>query len=863
MGLIKKTAAIITAVASMASAVPSGTVFADEQYSVTETVLQSAPKQKSFADYDLTDFDTVYRLQRSYGSIIFFGDECLITNLITEPVGSNEIIVDPDPGEYYYGGSAEITTQDIFSLYSTQDHYYTLENVDLEPVPDGYESPPVRWHCTLIKAKSAGDIKVKFRYCQTGDNDYYLVVNDDGTIAYDIDHLTDLDDFATVLRLQNNFGNCMISGNKALLIEEMEGDDMYDPIDIATIPFTIGGTADYKKEEGYTDAVRLSTREFLLTGLYDCVYDDRLVKYHTMILTPTSSGDLFVDYEFGKEVDHVDLHADDDLRLRFTSRKYPQTDAPYNYLDVVDFNDYEQLQYILSSFAGYDDEICLTYGEKALLLATTRVPTGSDHVIVHDMDFSKAEISGNTGDIKIDCKGIVTSSGDDNDPFRISYCCISGIRPGDVTMDLLVDGAEKPDTQFELTVGDDYAIRGKDNLKDGGRELIKRATPGELVKYPKDQRQYKSMLFSYPDGYRINKMEHSVFFIEPDEKIGKYEEDIVVNGSNRYTYRSCPYGFVFAPSVFPNGDADNYVVSAMHMNHEDVDCTINVVADTPEHECISVDRNFTYYYPERRDFAVQYSKKGGISVKHIDDYSGRSDEDLNTIYGMAGDGSIWNYYKFSFHDTDFLLDKMYYMLVRTSLETEDFFSTLHRADSKKTKLTDSKYIMMYSFEENFRNKPVVTGNAEISDMFTGSSMCYWMEDEYMKNYVFTSDIYNYYIMTPTADSGFAEIEIYENGYSLAGADVFEISGGKFYPAVERLLFQNIDYDTAAGDINLDGKVNIADLVFERQFIIGNGSKLTGTQEFFADMDKDNSINGFDLTLLREKIIEKQNERPLT
>ncbi|MBQ6180949.1 MAG: hypothetical protein IJK31_04595 [Ruminococcus sp.] len=859
MGLIKKTAAILTAAISMTAAVPSGTVFAEDPAAVTAAAVQKAPKEKSFSDYDLTDFDTVYRLKRRYGDVVFFGDECLVINLITEPKGSDEVVVDPDPGEYSFDGSAEITTKDIFSLYSNLDHYYDLENVDYEQRPEGYEPPSVKWHCTLIKAKSDGDINVKFRYSGKEDTEIHLIVNDDLTIAYDIDHLTNLDDFSTVLRLEQNFGKCMIAGNKALLIEEMEGEDVYDPINIASIPFTIGGDAAYEKKEDYTNAVRLSDKTYILTGDYINVYNDNLGKYHTMILTPKSSGDLFVDYEFGKEVDHVDLHADDDLRLRYTDRKFPQTDAPYGYLDVVDFNDYEQLDYILSTFAGYEDQICLTYGEKALLLATEKVPTGSDHIVINDFDFSKADIEGNTGDIKINRKGVVTSSGDENDVFRISYCCISGIRPGDVTVNMFAEDAEKPDAQFEFTVSDDYAISGKDNHKDGGRQLIKAATPGELVKYPKNRVQYKSMLFSYPEGYRINKTEHSIFFLEPEENFGDYKEDIIVNGNNRYNYENQKYGFTFCPSVSPKGDTDNYVVSALHMSRENINCSIEVVTDTPEHEFAYVESYCNYSYPVRRDYAVQYNRKMGITVKLIDNYSGRSDEDINEIYNKSFEVHD-KYFNYSSHDIDYLIDKDYYMLVRTQLETEDFFSTLHRADSKKTKLTDSKYIMMYSFEENFRNKPVVTGNAEISDMFTGSSMCYWMEDEYMKNYVFTSDIYNYYIMTPTAEDGFAEIELYYDN-ELDAADLFEINGGRFDTNIKRILFGSDDV-LQDGDVNLDGKTNIADLVCERQFIMGNTPNLTGTQKRHADMDSDGTVDAFDFTLLREEIVEQINNRPL-
>ncbi|MCM1507683.1 MAG: DUF4832 domain-containing protein [Ruminococcus flavefaciens] len=56
-----------------------------------------------------------------------------------------------------------------------------------------------------------------------------------------------------------------------------------------------------------------------------------------------------------------------------------------------------------------------------------------------------------------------------------------------------------------------------------------------------------------------------------------------------------------------------------------------------------------------------------------------------------------------------------------------------------------------------------------------------------------------------------------------------------------------------GDINSDGKVNVADMVLLEKYILGSGS-LTEKQYSIADLTGDNSVDSFDMVLMRQAII---------
>ena len=71
-----------------------------------------------------------------------------------------------------------------------------------------------------------------------------------------------------------------------------------------------------------------------------------------------------------------------------------------------------------------------------------------------------------------------------------------------------------------------------------------------------------------------------------------------------------------------------------------------------------------------------------------------------------------------------------------------------------------------------------------------------------------------------------------------------------------LDFDDLAEGVLTGDINADSKVNIADLLLLQKYIL-NDTSFTSAQLIAADMDLDGHVNGFDMVLLRQTLLEKE------
>lgn len=87
------------------------------------------------------------------------------------------------------------------------------------------------------------------------------------------------------------------------------------------------------------------------------------------------------------------------------------------------------------------------------------------------------------------------------------------------------------------------------------------------------------------------------------------------------------------------------------------------------------------------------------------------------------------------------------------------------------------------------------------------------------------------------------IEICHNGYHFKTLGIF-------------ISDENGDVDEGfKGDVNKDGRINIADLVVLQKWLVGNGESLDCWQ--LADICDDNQIDVFDMVMLRKLITEKK------
>ena len=58
----------------------------------------------------------------------------------------------------------------------------------------------------------------------------------------------------------------------------------------------------------------------------------------------------------------------------------------------------------------------------------------------------------------------------------------------------------------------------------------------------------------------------------------------------------------------------------------------------------------------------------------------------------------------------------------------------------------------------------------------------------------------------------------------------------------------------SGDLSLDGKINVADIVLLQKYLLGT-EKLTRKQFEIGDMNKDEAVDAFDMVLLRKEVIK--------
>lgn len=85
----------------------------------------------------------------------------------------------------------------------------------------------------------------------------------------------------------------------------------------------------------------------------------------------------------------------------------------------------------------------------------------------------------------------------------------------------------------------------------------------------------------------------------------------------------------------------------------------------------------------------------------------------------------------------------------------------------------------------------------------------------------------------------------------------EDTAGKKFTLIDT-VFSVGKSSIVAGDLNTDGKVSISDAVVMQNYLLG-GASLTEVQYTSADMNKDKSVDTFDLVLMRKKLIESNAE----
>ena len=89
----------------------------------------------------------------------------------------------------------------------------------------------------------------------------------------------------------------------------------------------------------------------------------------------------------------------------------------------------------------------------------------------------------------------------------------------------------------------------------------------------------------------------------------------------------------------------------------------------------------------------------------------------------------------------------------------------------------------------------------------------------------------------------------------AGKNTIKVESGESWTYFDYLTVSYVGDDILTGDINLDGKLSVSDVVLLQKYLIKSG-KLTADQAKRADLNGDGVLNAYDLALLKHTMLGK-------
>ncbi|MDE6101509.1 MAG: dockerin type I repeat-containing protein, partial [Ruminococcus sp.] len=255
-----------------------------------------------------------------------------------------------------------------------------------------------------------------------------------------------------------------------------------------------------------------------------------------------------------------------------------------------------------------------------------------------------------------------------------------------------------------------------------------------------------------------------------------------------------------------------------------------------------------YFYPHIQNFKITYDSEG----TRIDYLGERSFYNKNTVNEIKSNNSVVCFDRLEM-DTDDIFNGGSYYALATRVSSTPFIYFDYGYESKNRKDKSVFCIKGGYYDEYYESgdyKAIsVTGNAEKTNTFYGGSS---IDGNLMAA---TADMIAYTIIEPTGD-GLAEVDYdpnYNSPYDLyipIVALILTIENGQFLTSAWQMDCELPDI----GDLNMDGKIGIADAVVFQKYMTGQ-TKLTNIQANCADMNSDGSVDVFDMVLIRQKVIE--------
>lgn len=244
---------------------------------------------------------------------------------------------------------------------------------------------------------------------------------------------------------------------------------------------------------------------------------------------------------------------------------------------------------------------------------------------------------------------------------------------------------------------------------------------------------------------------------------------------------------------------------------------------------------WSYFCPWYGDFITNgtTNTKEMLDKIYNSDYVVTLDEVPNDLYGYArGNGGNWNVEgAYECEDGNIQTNKGTKTVAYDYCSGGKYVYLQGEGDYIEQTVTvekAGKYAIRYGYQQNFEKKGK-TQNLYVNGTATGEAF------------------FPYSILFGESDAIVVELK--------AGKNTIKVESGEGWTYFDYLTVSYVGDDILTGDINLDGKLSVSDVVLLQKYLIKSG-KLTADQAKRADLNGDGVLNAYDLALLKHTMLGK-------
>lgn len=333
-----------------------------------------------------------------------------------------------------------------------------------------------------------------------------------------------------------------------------------------------------------------------------------------------------------------------------------------------------------------------------------------------------------------------------------------------------------------------------------------------------------------PEGYKTEG--NTVYFIN-DQTLGSFETNYIINSvstlfnTERWKKGSLTIGYKFTPKL-----DGKYLVSSCTTIESIIN--YNISEDIKNH--------FHYFYPVIKSYMVE--KKGDeVTVELLDEADYSKFTDLEKVKAQYEEKAAKQLAEDP--DTAFACFDHYDYTLNELLNSQ-YLSFVNG------KITNGPYYRFLDIYGNIQEQIITANYSEAQEK---AMYCATLKTTYeggssavLSTGIATADMVSYGVYTPN-EGEYGSLIMDCPYYSARGiVENGKLTGEIYEETPQELIPEKYD-------INLDGYIGIADLVRLNMHL--NGTSFFEVKEMFyaADINEDDKVNIFDLTLMRQKITE--------